>query len=89
MRVKLVEGMALGKAIVTTSIGAEGSASENENQVLIKNSPEDFAGAICNLLNNEIFARELGQRSKEFAKTHFDLYSSSKKLNDFYISFVK
>ncbi len=89
MRVKLVEGMALGKAIVTTSIGAEGTNTENEKQVMIKNSPADFATAICQLLNNEIYARELGVRAKEFAKTNFDSAAASKKLTDFYSSLIK
>ncbi|MEO5642846.1 MAG: glycosyltransferase family 4 protein [Bacteroidia bacterium] len=89
MRVKLVEGMALGKPIVTTSIGAEGTAAENEKQLMIKNTAADFAIAICQLLNNEIYARELGHRAKDFAKTHFDSDIASKKLTDFYSSILK
>lgn len=89
MRVKLVEGMALGKAIVTTSIGAEGTNTENEKQLMIQNTPADFATAICQLLNNEIYARELGLRAKEFAKTNFDSAAASKKLTDFYSSILK
>lgn len=89
MRVKLVEGMALGKAIVTTSIGAEGTNTENEKQLMIKNSAGDFAIAVCQLLNNEIFARELGHRAKDFAKTHFDSAAASKKLTDFYSNLLK
>ncbi|HET6990176.1 MAG TPA: glycosyltransferase family 4 protein [Bacteroidia bacterium] len=89
MRVKLVEGMALAKAIVSTSIGAEGTETEKEKEIMIENSAEEFAEAICNLLNNEIFARELGNRAKEFAKSHFDLALSSKKLNDFYGSLIR
>ncbi|CAN5795571.1 glycosyltransferase family 4 protein [soil metagenome] len=89
MRVKLVEGMALGKPIVSTSIGAEGTATENEKQLMIKNTAVDFAIAICQLLNNEIYAKELGHRAKDFAKTHFDSDSASKKLTDFYSSITK
>lgn len=89
MRVKLVEGMALGKAIVTTSIGAEGTNTQDERQLMIRNTPADFATAICQLLNNEIYARELGHRAKEFAKTNFDSAAASKKLTDFYSSILK
>jgi glycosyltransferase involved in cell wall biosynthesis len=87
--VKLVEGMAQAKAIVTTSIGAEGTNTENEKQLMIKNTAEDFATAVCQLLNNEIYARELGLRAKEFAKTNFDSAAASKKLTDFYSSILK
>lgn len=89
MRVKLVEGMALGKAIVTTSIGAEGTKTTTGNQLMIENDTEHFAECLCNLLHNEIFARELGNRAKEHAKTNFDLASSSKKLNDFYVELIQ
>ena len=89
MRVKLVEGMALGKAIVTTSIGAEGTNAEDEKQLMIRNSPEDFAIAVCQLLNNEIYAGGMGLRAKDFAKTNFDSNAASKKLTDFYSSISK
>ncbi|CAN5130395.1 glycosyltransferase family 4 protein [soil metagenome] len=88
MRVKLVEGMALGKAIVTTSIGAEGTNTTNEQQLMIQNSPEDFATAICQLLNNEVFSNALGKRAKDFAKTNFDSAVASKKMTDFYSSLL-
>jgi glycosyltransferase involved in cell wall biosynthesis len=89
MRVKLVEGMALGKAIVTTSIGAEGTNTENEKQVMIGNSADEFVTAVCQLLNNGIFSDTLGARAKEFAKTNFDSAAASKKLTDFYSSILK
>jgi glycosyltransferase involved in cell wall biosynthesis len=89
MRVKLVEGMALGKAIVSTSIGAEGSETKNEQEIMIENSSDDFAEAVCNLLNNEIFSRELGIRAKDFSKSHFDLNASSEKLIEFYGSLTR
>jgi glycosyltransferase involved in cell wall biosynthesis len=89
MRVKLVEGMALAKPIVTTSIGAEGIAAENEKQLMLKNSPGEFAEAICQLLNNPIFARGLGDRAKEFAKTNFEAGAAYRKLTDFYSSLLR
>ena len=89
MRVKLVEGMALGKAIVSTSIGAEGTATENGKELLIENEALDFANAICNLIHNPIFAEELGKRANKFALEHFNLSESSKKLNEFYTSLIQ
>lgn len=88
MRVKLVEGMALGKAIVSTSIGAEGTTTENGKELLIENEALDFANAICNLIHNPIFAEELGKRANKFALEHFNLSESSKKLNEFYTSLM-
>jgi glycosyltransferase involved in cell wall biosynthesis len=89
MRVKLVEGMALGKPVVTTKIGAEGIAAEDEKQLMIRNSPAEFAEAVCQLLNNPIFARGLGERAKEFAKTNFEAGTAYRKLTDFYSSLLR
>ncbi len=89
MRVKLVEGMALEKAIITTTIGAEGTNTQNENQLMIQDSPEDFANAIGQLLNNSIFADSLGKRARAFAKTNFDSSAASKKMSDFYSNLLQ
>jgi glycosyltransferase involved in cell wall biosynthesis len=89
MRVKLVEGMFLGKPIVSTSIGAEGTAVVNEQNILIENSPEKFADAICKLLSDDSFAKKLGDQAKIIAQSDFEIVSASKKLTDFYTTLLK
>ncbi|MBL7923733.1 MAG: glycosyltransferase [Bacteroidia bacterium] len=72
MRVKIVEGMALGKAIVTTSIGAEGIDGKDGQEFLIANSPEEFADRVLLLLKEPSLQMELGKRARSFCEARFD-----------------
>lgn len=63
MRIKLIEGMSLGKSIVTTSIGAEGVDCVHQKHVLVANSGEEFASAILELLKNKPKKMKLEQNA--------------------------
>lgn len=89
MRVKIVEGMAMGKAIVTTSIGAEGIHGVDGRDFLIANTAEEFAEKVLSLLNNSSRQKELGNYAKNFAQSHFDNLSIGKKLIEFFGSIDK
>jgi len=69
MRIKLLEAMARGKAIVTTAIGAEGL--EGAPGVLIADRPEDFAQAIRQLSENQAFRQSQGQAARAHALATF------------------
>jgi glycosyltransferase involved in cell wall biosynthesis len=57
-RGKILEAMAVGRPIVSTSLGAEGIPSKNGENIIIADDPEDFAVGIENLLKDrEIFER--------------------------------
>jgi polysaccharide biosynthesis protein PslH len=88
MRVKLVEGMALGKPIVTTTIGAEGTGVKSDRHLLIADTPGAFAEALCLLLEEPGRATALGENAKTFVASNFSLAAASEKLNDFYASLL-
>lgn len=52
IRIKIIEGLMAGKAIISTSIGAEGINCTHGENILIADSPEEFAKAINALFNN-------------------------------------
>ena len=52
-RIKIYEGMAMGKAIVSTTIGAEGLDVEHGRDILLEDTPANFADAIITLLQDE------------------------------------
>lgn len=71
MRMKVLEPMAMGKAIVTTSLGAEGfSGFEEEAPLAIADSGEEIAAATARLLSEETARRQLGERARRFAQAH-------------------
>lgn len=84
MRIKIIEGMALEKAIVTTSIGVEGINAENDKNILIADSPLDFSNAVINLFSDLEKIKKIGQNAKIFISENFDNLASAKKLFDFY-----
>jgi len=54
-RIKIPEAMAMGKAVVSTPIGAEGLRFQDNKQIRITEQPCDFAEAVVELLKNAPF----------------------------------
>jgi glycosyltransferase involved in cell wall biosynthesis len=52
-RLKIYEAMAAGKAVVSTSIGAEGLDVHNGRDIVLADSPDAFSQAICQLLQSD------------------------------------
>jgi glycosyltransferase involved in cell wall biosynthesis len=67
-RFKLIEAAAHGKAIVSTTVGAEGLRLEPEREILLRDKPEAFATACIDLLRDDARALELGRRAQERAR---------------------
>jgi glycosyltransferase involved in cell wall biosynthesis len=84
MRVKIVEGMALGKAIVSTTIGLEGIAATDNQQVMIANSADEFIKAISYLLEHPHRTLEIGDEARKFAEFHFENKEIGRKLMNYY-----
>lgn len=68
-RLKMVDAMAQGKAIVATSLGAEGIDGEDGKHFLLADEPEQFAGYVVKLLQDREllnrFAVAARQRAEE------------------------
>jgi glycosyltransferase involved in cell wall biosynthesis len=57
-RIKIYEGMAMGKATVSTTVGAEGLDVQHRRDIFLEDSPAGFANAILTLLQNEDVRRK-------------------------------
>jgi glycosyltransferase involved in cell wall biosynthesis len=71
-RFKLLEAMAMGKAIVSTRIGAEGLPVEDGRHLLLADEPESFAEAVVGLLRDTPRAKALGEQGATLVSEHFD-----------------
>lgn len=85
MRIKILEAMAYGKAIVTTTIGAEGIPVVDGEHLLIADHPVEFARAIQKLIASQDLRLKLGENARAFAIRHFDEESLGQKLRNFMI----
>ena len=84
IRVKIIEGMALGKTIVTTSLGAEGIPCKDGQNILIADTPEAFAAKISNCISDKISFTIIGDNALQFAKSKFSSQEVVKKLLEFF-----
>lgn len=72
LRIKIIEGMAYGKPIVSTAVGAEGINYTNGKNILIANLPKDFIKAVVDLLKDDSKRIELEKGALSFAEQEFD-----------------
>lgn len=84
IRVKTIEGMALQKAIVTTTIGLEGIDAVGGTHLEIADEPEDFARAILKLASHTNQLTEMGKEARKLAEKNFDNIKIIEQLVDFY-----
>jgi glycosyltransferase involved in cell wall biosynthesis len=71
-RVKILYAWAMGKAVVSTSIGCEGLAAKDAENILVRDTPEEFADAVRAVLHDGELRRRLGENGR---KTVEQLYS--------------
>jgi glycosyltransferase involved in cell wall biosynthesis len=84
MRIKIIEGMALGKAIVTTTVGTEGIATTHGENILVADEPGAFAQQVCALIENREYCLEIGENARNFVTAHYDNLAITDSLVEFY-----
>jgi glycosyltransferase involved in cell wall biosynthesis len=84
IKIKVLEGMALGRVVVTTDIGVEGIPAVNGQHLLIANSAEDFERLLKWCFENPGKAAEIGKQARVFIQQSFDLLEIGKKVFDVY-----
>lgn len=72
MRVKLLEALSMGMAVVTTPLGAQGFPVRHGEELMIAGSPEAFAAAAVELLQDGRRRAELGSRARELILERYD-----------------
>jgi sugar transferase (PEP-CTERM/EpsH1 system associated) len=71
-RLKIFEAMAMGKAVVSTTIGAEGLPVTDGRDVVIADAPTQFADAVVTLLRDRSRREALEHAARELVITHYD-----------------
>lgn len=70
-RIKIVEAMALGTPVVSTSAGAEGLPAENGEHLLIADTPESFADAIDRLIEDATLWCRISECGRRFVEEQY------------------
>ena len=84
MRVKIIEGMALGKMIIATAIAAEGIAYRNNVNIRIADSEDEFEQAINHCVTNKAFSDTIGKNARALVENNYDNREICKRLSEFY-----
>ncbi len=84
MRVKIIEGMAMKKCIISTSMGAEGINYEHGKNILIADTPDEFYKYILQAVTNRRFCDEIGENARKLVEKEYNLKTGAAKLMHFY-----
>jgi glycosyltransferase involved in cell wall biosynthesis len=85
MRMKVLQAMAAGKAVVTTSRGTEGYTAFGEQPPLrVADGAEKIAEATADLLTDTAGRRHLGERARDFSERHHSPEAWARRLTAIY-----
>ncbi|MCS7028745.1 MAG: glycosyltransferase [Bacteroidia bacterium] len=89
MRIKIIEAMAMGKIVISTSVGAEGILVQNEQNILIANSPQEFVTQITRCFEDSGLKQKIAQNAYVTARQHYDWQNITKKMINFYQQIIR
>lgn len=84
VRVKIIEGMAMAKPIITTNTGIEGIECTFDKDILVEDDPVKFAKAVCQCLEDKVLKKSIGQNGRELVEKVNDIGRTTDMLLGFY-----
>ncbi len=79
-RIKIFEAMAMGKAVVSTTVGAEGLPVKPGRDLVLADSPEQFASGVVRLLQQPELRRGIGATARELVHTQYSWEAAAARL---------
>jgi len=84
MRVRILEAFARGLPVVTTTIGLEGIDARPGEEVLVADTPQDFADSVVGLLKDETLQTNLAVKGRQLAEKSYDWQVILGKMDEIY-----
>lgn len=90
IRIKILEALAMGKAVVSTAVGCEGidGLRQNEN-IVIADTPDDFARALVRLTRSPTERRSLGRAGRELVTANYDWTAIARRFEALYEELIR
>jgi glycosyltransferase involved in cell wall biosynthesis len=88
-RLKIVEAMAMSKAVVSTALGAEGIETVPGRDILIADEPAAFADAVTRLLTEPGLATRIGNSARQLSEARYAWSSAARTLESFFREVLK
>jgi polysaccharide biosynthesis protein PslH len=70
-RIKIFEAMAMGMAVVSTSIGAEGLPVRHNENIILADEPREFARQVGRLLRDPVELARIGRAARALVEQHY------------------
>jgi polysaccharide biosynthesis protein PslH len=83
-RLKVLEGLAMEKAVVSTSIGCEGIEIVDRKHLLVADSPQAFADAVLAVISDRALAGQLGREGRTLAIARYTWKAVVERLQTFH-----
>jgi len=81
---KILEAMAAGLPVVTTSVGIEGIRAKTGRDALVADDPDQLAYQVISLLKNVAQRQQLSAAGQKIVKQHYDWPQITKTLEKAY-----
>jgi sugar transferase (PEP-CTERM/EpsH1 system associated) len=82
-RLKILEALAMGKAVISTRVGAEGLRLVDGQHLLLADRPEDFAATVLRVVDDAALRRRLGEAGRAQVLEHYRWTSIAARYLDF------
>ncbi len=89
IRIKIVEAMALGRVVITTTIGAEGLDVQDGKHLFIANTPEEFVMVINKCVAMPDLCTIISENARHYVSVNHNNSVISKKISEFYHEITK
>lgn len=84
IRIKILEGMAMGMCIVTTHTGAAGLPAQDGTHLFTEDDPEQFANRLLEYMDNPASRNSIGRAARKMIQEKFDTFTIASRLAAFY-----
>jgi glycosyltransferase involved in cell wall biosynthesis len=88
-RLKIVEGMAAGLPVVSTSVGAQGLDVRSGLQMVLADEPDDFVRKLTALLKDGDARERMARAARTFVENHYSWRALGRKYADFCFATVE
>jgi len=84
IRVKILEGLAMGKTVISTTVGAEGICAENGEHLLLADNEQQFASAIQYCLDHHEILDDFQSKGRQLIEEKYDNLENARLIKKAY-----
>jgi sugar transferase (PEP-CTERM/EpsH1 system associated) len=85
-RIKILEALAMGKAVISTSVGSEGLGVLAGEHLLVADAPQAFAAEVARVLDDSSLAGRLGTAGRRLVEQRYRWATVARSLEDFHVN---